>query len=78
MIEAPGTGAISALLEAAAYWAYAGMAVAAFFLTIGIDRFDPGSRGSYLFRLLLLPATIVFWPVVIWRWAVVARSGDDR
>jgi len=75
MIQAPGTESVTTLLEFATYWGYAGALVAAAFLGIGIGRIDPGSRGSYLFRLLLIPATVVFWPLILWRWAVVARSG---
>ncbi|WP_193187760.1 hypothetical protein [Nisaea sediminum] len=76
MIQAPGTEFVSAFLELATYWGYAGALVAAAFLTAGITRIDPGSRGSYLFRLLLIPATVIFWPVILWRWLVLARSGD--
>jgi hypothetical protein len=74
MIQAPGTETVTALLAFATYWAYAGAAVAAIFLTVGVGRIDPGSRGSYLFRLLLLPAALVFWPVILWRWALIARG----
>lgn len=77
MIEAPGTETVTALLGLASYWGCAGALVALAFLTFGIDRIDPGSRGSYLFRLLLLPATVVFWPVILWRWATVARQGTE-
>lgn len=49
--------------------AYAGLGAvaAALFLTVGIGRIDPEARGSYLFRLLMIPGAIGLWPLVLWR-----------
>jgi hypothetical protein len=49
-------------------WALIGACVAAVFLTIGIDRVDEDARGAYAFRPLLIPAILLLWPLVIWRW----------
>ncbi len=43
-----------------------GVAVAVVF-AIGLSRFDPSAKGSYAFRLLLLPGLIALWPYVIWQ-----------
>lgn len=50
------------------YW-WIGVAVAVLFLTFGIERVDPASRGAYAFRPLLLPGAALLWPVVLRRWA---------
>lgn len=66
----------SAILMAAQIWAGLGGAVALVFLAWGIDRVEPNARGSYAFRPLLVPAILLIWPLVLWRWAVV-ESGRD-
>ena len=76
MIDVPAVETVQGIFAAATYYGYAGIAVAAYFLLYGIDRIDPGARGSYLFRLFLIPAAVVFWPVILWRWAIIARTGD--
>jgi hypothetical protein len=45
-----------------------GLAVAAAFLLFGIDRIDPAARGTYSFRPVLIPGTVVLWPLVLARW----------
>ena len=49
-------------------WAIIGACIAAVFLTVGIDRIDEDSRGAYAFRPLLIPAFLLIWPLVLWRW----------
>ncbi|MFK7754496.1 MAG: hypothetical protein AB8B51_18355 [Sedimentitalea sp.] len=58
------------------YWALIGALVAAVFLTIGIDRIDEDARGAYAFRPLLVPAILVIWPLVLWRWWVLENDRD--
>lgn len=65
------------ILELASLWVMAGAVVAAVFLTIGIDRIDEDSRGSYVFRPLIAPGVILLWPLVLWRWWVL-ESGRDN
>ncbi|MEM8786651.1 MAG: hypothetical protein AAGE76_00160 [Pseudomonadota bacterium] len=65
------------LLTLAEYWLWAGAAVAAVFLVIGIDRIDEDARGAYVFRPLLIPGVLVIWPLVLWRWLVL-ETGRDR
>lgn len=66
----------SGLLDAARVWGIIGLCVAGLFLTVGIDRIDEDARGAYAFRPLLLPAVVLIWPLVLWRWWQVERSGD--
>ncbi|WP_299140177.1 hypothetical protein [uncultured Tateyamaria sp.] len=49
-------------------WGIIGAIVALIFLTIGIDRIDEDARGAYVFRPLLIPAVLLIWPIVLWRW----------
>ena len=59
------------------YWAWAGLAVAAMFLTVGIDRVEPNSKTSFVFRPLLIPGVVILWPLVLWRW-VQLETGRDK
>lgn len=65
------------ILDIATWWGWIGLAVAVTFLTIGIDRIDENARGAYVFRVLLVPAAILIWPLVLWRW-IVLESGRDN
>ncbi len=57
-------------------WLWSGAAVAAVFLTIGIDRIDEDARGAYIFRPLLIPGILLIWPLVLWRWWQIERQGE--
>ena len=57
-----------ALITAAQYYCMIGAGVAALFLIFGIDRIDEDARGAYAFRPLLIPAVLLIWPIVLWRW----------
>lgn len=62
---------------AALGWVALGGGVGLAFLLRGIDRVDPAARGAYAMRPLLLPGLALLWPVVLWRWRVLARGGRD-
>lgn len=64
------------LIMALQIYAGIGAVVAVAFLLIGIDRIDPGSRGSYLFRVMLIPGVVGLWPLVIRRWLQLEREGS--
>jgi hypothetical protein len=64
--------AVVFLIEA---YAAVGALVAAIFLLWGIDRVEVGARGSYAFRVLLVPGVIGLWPLVLWRWRALERAG---
>jgi hypothetical protein len=39
------------------------------FVTVGVMRLDPDSRGSGVgFRLLIFPGVVAFWPILLRRW----------
>jgi hypothetical protein len=62
-------------LQLAALYGAAGFGVGVAFLVFGLERCTPAARGAYAFRLLLLPGLMLLWPLVLWRWAVLAREG---
>jgi hypothetical protein len=40
------------------------------FVAVGVGRLDSAARGtSIAFRLLILPGTVAFWPLLAVRWA---------
>ena len=58
-------------------YAAVGAVAAAAFLMFGIDRVDASAKGSYAFRPLLVPGTIILWPLVIWRWYQLEQTPSD-
>lgn len=70
--------AASLLVMAAQIYGMVGIAMAAAFLVIGIDRVDPAARGSLIFRPLLVPGLVLLWPLVLWRWTVLERTGSGE
>ncbi len=58
-------------------WGGAGALVALAFLTFGIDRLDEDARGAYVFRLLIIPGVLLIWPLVLWRWYILADGKDE-
>lgn len=58
-------------------WGAIGALVALGFLTFGIDRLDEDAEGAYVFRPLLIPGVLLIWPLVLWRWYVLADGEDE-
>ena len=45
------------------------------FIAIGVKRLDPNASGSGIgFRLLILPGSAAFWPLLLQRW--IRRDRD--
>lgn len=62
------------IVLAAKVYAAAGACLAGFFLTLGIGRIDPAARGTFVFRVLLIPGTVLLWPLVLMRWKALERQ----
>jgi hypothetical protein len=44
------------------------------FITVGVGKVDSAARGtSVLFRLMILPATVAFWPFLLAQWINAAK-----
>lgn len=51
-------------------YAALGLLFAVPFAWRGVERVDPEARGtSWGFRLLVIPGAVVFWPLLLVRWA---------
>ena len=57
-------------------WGSIGAVVALVFLTFGMDKLDEDARGAYVFRPLLVPGVLLIWPMVLWRWYILAGGKD--
>jgi hypothetical protein len=61
----------SALLQIAAAYVGTGLLFAPAFVTRGVQRIDAAARGAgWGFRLLIVPGTVIVWPLLALRWAV--------
>ena len=78
MLRQDAIAAAESFLAWVEVYALIGVAVAAAFLIIGVGRISPEARGAYLFRLLVLPGVVGLWPLVLWRWIVLERSGEPE
>lgn len=69
----------TALLIAAVYLV-AGLIFAIPFLLRGIVTIDSQARGAALgFRLMILPGVVVFWPLLLRRWASgISNPPEER
>lgn len=68
-----------AILAVAAVYVAVGAVFAAAFLTVGIGRVDPAGRSTSVgLRLLLAPATVALWPLLLKRWASGASAPPDE
>ncbi|WP_371224849.1 hypothetical protein [Roseovarius sp. 2305UL8-3] len=57
-------------------WGGIGVVVSVTFLTFGLGQIDEDARGAITFRPLLVPGILVLWPLVVWRWWVLATGRD--
>ena len=56
------------LIPAGVYLA-GGLMFAVPFVLFGVKRIDPhAAQGSWGFRLLIIPGTMAFWPLLLRRW----------
>jgi hypothetical protein len=65
------------ILLFAKIWGGVGALVALAFLSFGIDRLDEDAKGAYVFRPLIVPGVLLIWPLVLWRWYILADGKDD-
>jgi hypothetical protein len=65
------------VLTVARWWVYIGLATAAAFLGLGLDRLEESARGAFVFRVLIIPGLVLIWPLVIWRWWLL-ESGKEN
>jgi hypothetical protein len=45
------------------------------FIIKGVDAIDEGAHGSSIgFRIIIIPGTIVFWPLLLSRWVKMEKN----
>ena len=49
------------------------------FALIGVKKIDPhAAHGSWGFRLLVIPGTMAFWPLLLRRWATGVKEPPEE
>jgi len=70
---------VNIILMMATVYLLAGSLFAIFFLSKGLEKMDTSAHGSGLgFRLIILPGTIVLWPVLLKKWMNVNKIDHDK
>jgi hypothetical protein len=60
---------VTILLMVVAVYLAAGLVFAIPFVIKGVTKIDEGAYGStWGFRMIIIPGTIVFWPLLLKRW----------
>ena len=65
------------ILTAVEIWFWIGLSVGALFLLFGIHRVDEDADGAVAFRPLLIVGIVLIWPLVLWRWVILATGRDN-
>lgn len=67
------------LAAALELYALIGAVFALAFVTLGVQRIDSGAKGSGVgFRLLILPGSAAFWPLLLKRWIGGQREPGEE
>jgi hypothetical protein len=60
---------VTFLLDVVAMYLLMGLLFAIPFVIKGVSKIDEGAHGSaWGFRMIIIPGTIVFWPLLLKRW----------
>ena len=63
------------IVAGSAAYLLVGLVFGLFFVSAGLDRFDPAARGSSrTFRALILPGSAALWPVLAVKWVSRTRG----
>ena len=67
------------LLLAVAFYLIGGFVFAIPFVCLGVGKIDPHAvHGSWGFRLLIIPGTILLWPLLAFRWLSGAQEPPEE
>ena len=70
---------VSIILMAAALYLIAGVLFSILFLSKGIEKIDATAHGSgWGFCIIILPGTIVLWPVLLNKWLKTKQVQHDK
>lgn len=66
---------VNLILFIAALYLTAGFVFAIPFVIKGVTEIDEGAIGSkWGFRLIIIPGTIIFWPLLLKKWMAVKKQ----
>jgi len=70
---------VSIILIVVALYLVTGIFFAIVFLIKGIDKIDTTAHGSgWGFRIIILPGTIVLWPLLLNKWKKAKKVQHDK
>ena len=65
---------IYVILVIVGVYLFAGLVFAIPFVLKGVNKIDEAAHGSkWGFRIIIIPGTIVFWPLLLKRWLKVSK-----
>ena len=71
------TSLAAALVTLATAYVGAGVVVASVFVAVGVGRVDlRAADAGWGFRVLIMPGSVLLWPVVLWRWLQASRGSS--
>jgi len=66
---------IKIILVAAALYLLFGLLFAFLFIWKGVGKIDEGAHGGSMgFRIIILPGTMVFWPLLLKKWLKASKQ----
>ena len=69
----------AAFLILLGFYLACGLVMAIPFVFVGVARIDPHAvRGSWGFRLLIIPGTMAFWPLLLKRWICGVKDPPEE
>lgn len=69
---------VTIILLIAAVYLIAGLVFAIAFVTKGVSQIDEAAEESgWGFRLIIVPGTIVFWPILLKKWMSTSQKKYD-
>lgn len=69
---------LNIILTIVAIYLACGFVFAIPFIIKGADKIDEGTHGAtWGFRVIILPASIVFWPVLLKKWIAANKNKNN-
>ena len=67
------------ILGVVGFYLAIGLVFAVAFVTLGVGKVDAAAHGSsVVFRLLILPGSVAFWPMLAVKWGSAAKQRGNQ